>query len=76
MHTHLFGNPAILLGQDPWLCVTRLLWICPFGERFFILQIEVGSFYQTSKRKARLFFAAQNIFALQVIFGKLTQKVV
>ncbi len=32
--THLFGNPAILLGQDPWLCVTRLLWFCPFGEPF------------------------------------------
>ena len=25
MHISLFGNPAILLGQDPWLCVTRLL---------------------------------------------------
>jgi hypothetical protein len=34
MLIHLFGNPAIL-GQDPWLCVTRLLWLCPFGERFF-----------------------------------------
>jgi hypothetical protein len=35
-HTLLFGNPAVLFGQDPWLCVTRSLWLCPFGERFFI----------------------------------------
>ena len=25
------------LCQDPWLCVTRLLWFCPFGERFDFL---------------------------------------
>jgi hypothetical protein len=30
--THLFGNPAILNDQNPWLCVTRLLWFCPFGD--------------------------------------------
>jgi hypothetical protein len=30
--TLLFGNPAILLGQDPWLCVAKLLWLCPFGD--------------------------------------------
>jgi hypothetical protein len=40
-HTHLFGNPAIRLrceaSADPWLCVTRFLWFCLFGEHFLIL---------------------------------------
>ncbi len=30
------GYPFI---QDPWLCVTRLLWLCPFGERRNLDQI-------------------------------------
>jgi len=26
-----FGNPAVPL-QDPWLCVTRFLWLCPWRK--------------------------------------------
>jgi len=26
----LFGNPAALMVQDPWLCVTRFPWLCPY----------------------------------------------
>jgi hypothetical protein len=41
MRIHLFGNPAILIGQDPWLCVTRLLWFCLFGELLFTCYIAI-----------------------------------
>jgi len=52
--SHLFGNPAILLNQDPWLCVTRLLWFCPFGERF------IAFYIQRPKEKQHLFLTEQN----------------
>ena len=26
--------------QDPWLCVTRSLWFCPFGEPFCLTDVK------------------------------------
>jgi len=34
MHISSLRQPGHPFSQDPWLCVTRLLWLCPFGERF------------------------------------------
>jgi len=34
MHISSLRQPGHPSNQDPWLCVTRLLWFCPFGERF------------------------------------------
>jgi len=28
--SHCFGGPAILVAQDPWLCVPELLRVCLF----------------------------------------------
>jgi hypothetical protein len=55
--SHLFGNPAILLGQDPWLCVTRSLWFCPFGERFFSLLKSNDYILSMPQRMSTIFFS-------------------
>jgi hypothetical protein len=58
MQIHLFGNPAILLGKDPWLCVTRLLWLCPFGERFLLINPSLSLMAKNSN----FFCGAHNSF--------------
>jgi hypothetical protein len=66
--THLFGNPAVHF-QDPWLCVTRLLWLCPFGERLSLSPLTgVADFYQMLSAKATFFFIRDIFYHQPLLF--------
>jgi hypothetical protein len=48
-------QPGYPEGQDPWLCVTRLLWFCPFGELSVVTYDEssFGNYEATSPEKVK-----------------------
>ena len=48
--------------QDPWLCVTRLLWFCPFGEPFFSVNICLSN----APKNCNYFFWFSQIFFCKI----------
>jgi hypothetical protein len=54
-------------AKDPWLCVTRLLWFCPFGERIHSLSMNrMWTFYQMLQAIATVIFAWAEYFFLYI----------
>ncbi len=38
----LFGGPAVH-SLDPWLCVTKLLWLCPYRRSIIYLFLKYSN---------------------------------
>jgi hypothetical protein len=62
------GYPPLQnVSADPWLCVTRLLRLCPFGERYFIAYIQLEKPSTKSLRENQHFFSNElHIFTFQL----------
>lgn len=51
--------PSNEASADPWLCVTRFLWLCPFGELFCNPNEITCAIYLSTK-----YSSEANVFAL------------
>ena len=72
MHISSLRQPGHPFIQDPWLCVTRLLWFCPFGERFLNCLNRMRCFISNVLQKSNNFFWLSKIFfVLKLTFEKL-----